>query len=60
MAIIHPELSNIPFGRLTAGNKNAEYICINKGEVTVPNEIRSQSIEIDADIYDVLNDILSI
>lgn len=55
-----PGIIKYPFWQMTAGNKNAEYICINKGEVTVPNEIRSQSIEIDADIYDVLNDILNI
>ena len=55
-----PGIIKYPFWQMTAGNKNAEYICINKGEVTVPNEIRAQSIEIDADIYDVLNDILNI
>lgn len=55
-----PGIIKYPFWQMTAGNKNAKYICINKGEVTVPNEIRAQSIEIDADIYDVLNDILNI
>ena len=51
-----PGIIKYPFWQMTAGNRNAEYICINKGEASVPNEIRTQSIEIDADIYDVLND----
>ena len=53
-----PGIIKYPFWQMTANNKNAEYICINKGEATVPNEIRTRSIEIDADIYDVLNEIL--
>lgn len=51
-----PGIIKYPFWQMTASNRNAEYICINKGETSVPNEIRTQSIEIDADIYDVLND----
>ena len=53
-----PGIIKYPFWQMTANNKNAEYICINKGEATVPNEIKTRSIEIDADIYDVLNEIL--
>lgn len=53
-----PGIIKYPFWQMTANNRNAEYICINKGEATVPNEIRTRSIEIDADIYDVLNEIL--
>ncbi|MBD5135369.1 MAG: Sir2 silent information regulator family NAD-dependent deacetylase [Lachnospiraceae bacterium] len=55
-----PGIIKYPFWQMTSSSRNAEYICINKGETTVPNEIRAQSIEIDADIYDVLNDLLSI
>ena len=55
-----PGIIKYPFWQMTASNRNAEYICINKGETSVPNEIRTQSIEIDADIYDVLNDLLNI
>ena len=51
-----PGIIKYPFWQMTASNRNAEYICINKGETSVPNEIRTQSIEIDSDIYDVLND----
>ena len=52
-----PGIIKYPFWQMTAGNRNAEYICINKGEASVPNEIRAQSIGIDADICDVLNDL---
>ena len=55
-----PGIIKYPFWQMTAGNRKAEYICVNKGDATVPNEIRARSIEIDADIYDVLNDLLSI
>lgn len=52
-----PSIIKYPFWQMTARNRNAEYICINKGEVSVPMEIKDQSIAIDADIYDVLNDL---
>jgi len=50
-----PGIIKYPFWQMTAENKKSEYICINKGEVSVPKEIKNRSIEIDADIYDVLN-----
>lgn len=52
-----PGIIKYPFWQMTARNRNAEYVCINKGEVSVPKEIKARSIEIDADIYDVLNDV---
>ena len=52
-----PSIIKYPFWQMTARNRNAEYICINKGEVSVPMEIKDRSIAIDADIYDVLNDL---
>ena len=55
-----PGIIKYPFWRMTASNRNAEYICINKGENTVPDEIQDRSIEIDADIYDVLNELGSV
>ncbi len=55
-----PAIIKYPFWQMTARNRNAEYICINKGEGSVPTEIKDQSLGIDADIYDVLNDLLSI
>ena len=50
-----PGIIKYPFWQMTARNRNAEYICINKGETVVPNEIKDQSIGIDADICDVLS-----
>ncbi len=50
-----PGIIKYPFWQMTARNRNAEYVCINKGEVSVPMEIKARSIAIDADIYDVLN-----
>ncbi len=55
-----PGIIKYPFWQMTARNRNAQYVCINMGEVSVPKEIEDRSIEIDADIYDVLNDLLSI
>ena len=50
-----PGIIKYPFWQMTAKNKNAEYVCINKGEISVPKEIESWSTGIDADIYEVLN-----
>lgn len=55
-----PGIIKYPFWQMTARNRNAEYVCINKGEVSVPKEIKARSMEIDADIYGVLNDLISI
>ena len=52
-----PGIIKYPFWQMTAQNKNAEYVCINQGETSVPSEIKSRSLEINADIYDVLNDL---
>lgn len=52
-----PGIIKYPFWQMTAQNKNAEYVCINQGEASVPSEIKSRSLEINADIYDVLNDL---
>lgn len=54
-----PAIIKYPFWQMTAKNQNAEYICINKGEVSVPIEIKTRSIAIDADIHDVLVTVLS-
>ncbi len=52
-----PGIIKYPFWQMTAQNKNAEYVCINQDEASVPSEIKSRSLEINADIYDVLNDL---
>lgn len=49
-----PVIIKYPFWRMTAGNKNAMYACINLGEAVCPAEIENQSICIDSDIGTVL------
>ena len=45
-----PGIIKYPFWRLTAENPRARYVCINKGQAFVPDEISAQSLVIDADI----------
>lgn len=49
-----PGIIKYPFWNLTYSNPSATYICINKGEVVVPMEIKAQSICIDSDIYEAI------
>ena len=42
---------------MTYANPKAKYICVNKGEAVVPDEIKKQSICINDDIFNVLNDL---
>lgn len=53
-----PGIIKYPFWQMTAANPNAAYVCINKGESAVPDEIRSRSICLDADLYDAILEIL--
>jgi len=50
-----PVIIKYPFWRMTANNPEATYVSINKGYESCPSEISSQSICIDDDIGDVLN-----
>ena len=50
-----PGIIKYPFWRLTAENPKARYVCINKGQAFVPEEISAQSLIIDADIKAMLN-----
>ena len=52
-----PVIIKYPFWRMTAGNPDAVYACINYGEVYAPDEIKKQSILINGDIRKVLGDI---
>lgn len=54
-----PGIIKYPFWRMTAENPNAFYVCINKGEAYVPEEIEQQSICIDEDIEEILKCIFS-
>ena len=52
-----PVIIKIPFIRMTAQNPNAVYACLNYGEVYATDEIAEQSILLDGDIHDVLEDL---
>ena len=49
-----PGIIKYPFWRFTVANPKARYVCINKGQAFVPDEIAAQSLVIDADITEVL------
>ena len=53
-----PVIIKYPFWRLTALNPQATYVCVNYGEALAPEEIADQSILIDADIDEVLEELL--
>ena len=53
-----PVIIKYPFWRLTALNPQATYVCVNYGEAIAPEEIAGQSILIDADIDEVLEELL--
>ena len=50
-----PVIIKYPFWQMTAKNKNAFYACINYGEAYCPEEIKAQSVCINADIRKVLS-----
>lgn len=52
-----PGIIKYSFWHMTYANPKARYICINKGEAVVPQEIEKQSICVNDDIYEVLNSI---
>ncbi len=49
-----PVIIKYPFWQMTAKNPNATYACINQGQAVCPQEIRRQSVCINADIDEVL------
>lgn len=52
-----PVIIKYPFWQMTAKNQEAVYACINYGEAVCPKEINQQSICIDGDIGDVLDEL---
>lgn len=50
-----PGIIKYPFWQMTAENPDAVYVCINYGEVYVPDEIKKKSICINGDIGEVLD-----
>lgn len=53
-----PVIIKYPFRQMTAQNPNAVYACINTGDAVCPKEIEHQSICMDADIAEVIEDII--
>ena len=49
-----PVIIKYPFWQMTAKNLKAVYVCINQGQAFCPEEIKRQSVCIDADIAEVL------
>lgn len=54
-----PAIIKYPFRQMTAQNKNSTYACVNLGMAYAPEEIKNQSICIDADIGEVLSELLA-
>ena len=54
-----PVIIKYPFWKMTLKNKNAVYACINYKESYCPSTIENQSICIQADIKNVINDLLT-
>ncbi len=52
-----PGIIKYPFWQMTAQNARATYACINYGEAVCPKEIAGRSICINADIFEVLNEL---
>lgn len=55
-----PGIIKYPFWQKTQANPNAVYVCINKGECTVPTDIQDRSIAISGDIGGVISDLLAL
>ena len=53
-----PVIIKYPFWRMTAGNENAVYACLNQGEASCPREIENRAICVNHDIGAVLEDLL--
>lgn len=52
-----PVIIKYPFWQMTAENPDAIYVCINSGNTAFPDKIKHQSIYINADISNVIEDI---
>lgn len=53
-----PGIIKYPFWQMTAANPLATYACVNFGEAVAPREIVARSILVDADIHEVLVELL--
>ncbi|MDE5741746.1 MAG: Sir2 silent information regulator family NAD-dependent deacetylase [Oscillospiraceae bacterium] len=53
-----PVIIKFPFWKITAGNPNAVYACVNKGEAVCPEEIMEQSVCLNMDIFEVIKKLM--
>ena len=53
-----PGIIKYPFWKMTFANPKATYICINKDEAAVPEEIENQSLCVNSDIWDFLQSLI--
>ena len=53
-----PGIRKFPFWQMTANNPDATYACVNFGETMFPEDIQEQTISIDGDIGQVIEDII--
>lgn len=53
-----PVIIKYPFWKMTMQNKNATYVCINKGEAVCPSQIQTRSVCINKDIGKVIQELL--
>lgn len=52
-----PVIIKYPFWKMTFANPKAVYACLNFGEAYAPDELKEQSVLINGDIREVLNDL---
>lgn len=50
-----PAIIKVPFLRMTMANPQATYVCLNLGNVYIPDEIADRSVGIDGDIAVILD-----
>ena len=53
-----PGIIKYPFWKMTFANSKATYICINRGEAAVPEEIERQSICVNSEIWEFLKNLI--
>ena len=53
-----PVIIKYPFWKMAFQNENAHYVCINKGQIYIPNEIKNRSLGFNVDISNIINELL--
>ncbi|MCD7811625.1 MAG: Sir2 silent information regulator family NAD-dependent deacetylase [Ruminococcus sp.] len=53
-----PGIIKYPFWQMTAENHDATFVCLNYGQAGVPSEIKAQSICINGDIHEIIEELM--